>query len=131
MSHIMNKTKIYSLVYLDYNLKQLGIAGKCFKYELSGAKDCLHIVYLDSYLQEQFIVVFRTSRLCYRIYHNGNLITRRSCKLATVCVSDILTDIISLNDYYNVMTVSELNKLQAITYNKKLELFRRKDTQKK
>jgi hypothetical protein len=122
--------KTYSLIWLDDNLRRSGIAGRCFKYELSAAKDCLHIVYLDRYLQEQFIAVFRTSRLCYRIYYSGKFVTARTVKAATVRMSGILTDIITESEYYSVMTVAEYMSLDTLTHKNKLELFRRLENKK-
>ena len=119
------KNKIYHLFYLDANLRKSGAAKKCFKYDLSSNGSMLHIVYHDFLLNEQFIFVFRTSRLCYRIFYDGVLCSRRTCKVATAFIEQILSEIIKNNDYYKVMTLAEFNSCSEITHAKEIELYLR------
>jgi isocitrate lyase len=116
--------KLHSLVWLDYDLKRVGISGRCYRYELSAAHDCLHIAYLDKMLNEQFISVFRTSRLAYRIYYNGELLTARTAAAAAKLLDGILTKLITDNEYYSVMTVAEFLQFNRAP-NKSVELYTR------
>lgn len=117
--------KKHTLVWLDDNLHRLGYSKRCFDYKLFRDKTMLFIAYLDIFLDEQFIFVFRTSRLCYRIYYNGKIFSCRTCKETTKFMLDILDDTIQKNDYYKTITIAELNELDKITHTKELELFTR------
>jgi hypothetical protein len=114
-----------SLVYVDYHLRAVGVAQKCLRYELSDDKTVLHVAYLDYKLETQFIAVFRTSALAYRIYHGGKLTTRRTAKQACEYLHGVLSDIIVAAEHYKVLTVAELNRLDSLTYSQKLELYKR------
>jgi hypothetical protein len=119
--------KTYSLIHLDDNLCRAGVARQCLRYSLSGDNACLHIVYLDNYLREQYISVFRTSRLCYRIYCNGVMTSKRTCRETAEHLAAVLSELIEKNDYYKTITVAELASLSDMTYTARLNLFRRNE----
>ena len=127
----VRRGKKYDLFWLDGNLCRAGIHGKVLEYRLSGDASKLLIVYLDGSLQKQFMYVFRTSRLCYRIVYKTKFISARTCKAATSVLLDILSDIVQLNEYYHVLTVAELIKMDStlsdsvLPHKKRMDLFRR------
>jgi hypothetical protein len=121
----------YSLISLDHELKTAGLTQSCIKYALSGDSLCLHIVYLDYSLAEQYISVFRTSRLCYRIYYNGVMTSKRTCREAFNFLAAVLTEVIAKNEYYKTITVAELGNLSGMSYTDRLNLFRRNELRRK
>jgi hypothetical protein len=121
----MPKSKRYNLIYLDYRLRATGFARRCLRYELSSNKEVLHVVYLDFLLEEQFISVFRTSRRAYRVYYAGELVRKCSVKETAEYLDGLMSAIIADGEFYDVMTVSELNRLDRMEYNKRMDLYRR------
>jgi hypothetical protein len=117
--------KVYSLIWLDYNLRKSGIVGKCFSYDLSADYSCLHIVYLDKNLDRQFISVFRSSEKCYRIFYNGELISKRTSYETGEYLYNLLGDLIGRSEEYGQMTLAELRSCDNLTYNEKLNIYRR------
>ena len=132
----------YSLTWLDHNLRDCGVHKKCFNYNISGDRTMLRIVYLDYLCRQQYIFVFRTSRLCYRICYGNTMINANSAGIATNKILDLLDTIIAKAKVYDSITVREHNKLNPeldfyvngdLDFNKRMELSRRdnKDYNKK
>ena len=132
----------YSLIWLDHSLRNSGIHKKCFGYNVSGDSSMLRIVYLDYLCRQQYIFVFRTSRLCYRICYGNTMINANSAGTATTKILHLLDTVIAKAKIYDSITVREHNKLNPeldfyingdLDFNKKMELSRRsnKDYNKK
>ena len=103
----------YSVFNVYERLRELGFLKKC-RLELSGDKSKLTLKYVDYLNSEQFIYIFRTSRLCYRICHKGELLTSgQNIKSVTDRLLDILNEIIATSDIYRVITVRELAELET------------------
>lgn len=115
----------YGVGELDYLLGLSGARAKCFKYLLSASRSELCIVYHNRYFEERFLFVFRTSRLCYRIYYEGTLVSKRTAAEAAEYLHVLLADIIKRCSQYKVMTVAELNRFTGFTYSNRMDLFRR------
>jgi|GEM_PF-3432432 len=110
----MSKTiakKLYCLTWLNSNLRQAGIHSKCMRYDLSNDKSKLSICYLDYLFNPQFIFVYRSSRLCYRIIYKNQTITARNSGIATKFLIEIFDEIIPVCDKYKILTVAELHEL--------------------
>lgn len=112
----------YRLSWLNYNLHQNGIRGKCFDYKLSSNGDALCLVYLDYLCREQFIQVHRTSRLIYKIYYNGKSFTEKTAKAATLRIENIFDEIISNSPYYSNMSVKEFMDSNKLTHWQKIDI---------
>jgi len=115
----------YDLIELDGLLRRSGARAKCFKYLMDEGSSALCIVYHDHYFEERFLLVFRTSRLCYRIFYEGDLISKRTAKQTAEYLHVLLSDLITRCEKYKVMTVAEFNQYTGFTYSNKLDLFRR------
>ena len=120
--------KTHCLTWLYKNLCEKGINKLCIRHEISSGIEDLHIVYLDKLLNERFITIFRTSRLCYRIRYNGQYLTARTAKSATALVLEILSQILLESEYAKTMTLIEYVTKVKITHKDELELYiRNKD----
>lgn len=116
---------IYNLASLIWSLRDIGYFSFCRRYEVSADNSTLYIVFFDYILHEQFITVFRTSVLCYRVYYNGKLYSARTLIKALDLLDRIRLLILDNNKLYGVMTVSELKTLRLRRASAKADIFRR------
>jgi len=115
----------YCLTWLYSNLCEAGLNNLCLRHEISSGLEDLHIVYLNKLLQEKFISIFRTSRLCFRIRYDGKLLTAKTTKSATVLVLDILQQILASCEWSKAMSVHEYVSKTSITHGDTIKLYTR------
>jgi len=119
-----------TLTYLYHELTKRNFLVLFRRHKLSADKSCLHIVYLDYLLEEQFITVIRTSALAYRIYYDNELTRTRTVKETVDRLEAIFDEILNKSKLYSVMTVSELRHYDRDDYEKRDELRKRLDNKK-
>jgi len=115
----------HCLTWLYKNLVTAGLNKLCLRHEISTGIEDIHIVYLDKYLNERFITIFRSSKLSFRIRYNGQTLTARTSKAATALVLELLHDIVSGSDWSKSMTVFEYVNKDIITHGDKVKLYTR------
>ena len=120
----------HTLTFLHIELVKRDFLALFRRHKLSADKGCLHIVYLDYLLEEQFITVIRTSPLAYRIYYDNELIRTRTVKETADKLEAIHIEILERSKLYSVMTIAELKYYDKDDFEKRAELrerLRKKD----
>jgi len=130
--------QIYLLDSLDWDIRESGLHAKFASYSFSHDRTCIVMGYFDRFMNLQYIFACRTSLVCWRIFHKGKFITNTTCHATFDKLTKIVDNIIKENDYYSVMTVSEMrdiaknhlkNDRGLVCYHKRTELRHRKNPQ--
>lgn len=113
---LKSSRKTQTLGSLYYQLKERGMLQLFKRHQISNDNSCLHIVYLDYILDEQFITIIRTSSQCYRTYYNKELTCTRNIPDTINNLTKILEDILSQSKLYSVLTIKELIHFNKYDY---------------
>jgi len=121
----------FCLTWLYKNLLEAGMNKLCLRHYVSAGIEDIVIVYLDVFLQERFMLIYRTSGTRYRIRHNGKTDIAQTAKGAAKLVLDILHKILVACDYSKTMTLYEHVTMESLRHGDKINLYTRGKGDKK
>jgi len=130
MKQSQKKKVIYCLTWLYKNLCAAGLNKLCLRHEISTGLEDLHIVYLDSLLQERFITIYRSCENRYRIRYNSSTYFAKTAKGATELVLKILHETLAQSGWSKVMTVYEFATKDTVSHGDSLRLYTRSTDRK-